>query len=320
MINFKCVHIEERVRKELRIPTRTITEDDLIKIKGIFIRKEQIVANKEDNQLIILGGKSEIIEIDCNRVIVIPWYDYAQSYGMNMPNIFLNVNELTEGWKEDMKLFMHIVSFHSYIEDLKIDFIEAFPNLGELYLYKAEVPDWSVISRLLELKMLFIRKCEGAGNTIIKYVSELWRKQNNILSDLRASKADMNRLLDVSLLINVYITYAGITDISPLSEQSYMELNLSHNLIADITPLKNTSVYYLNLRYNQISNVESLRNNYSYLVNLRHNQIASIEPVIDLKCRTNKPSRFFIAHNPIPKKEVINIMKYHFVMNDFDDF
>ena len=260
-------------------------ESDFDKINGIFLYYNDVTDYEQERLM-----------------IPIPWYSTEQAYQMELPNLYLNTAKFTdsEDWLSDLKLFTGIKSFYSHSETFKIDFLSEFKSLQELYLYKAIISDWSFLLELKSLSMVFINKCGDRGNEIVKYLSQLY-------------------------VSNICIKYAGINDLTPLSNMKILsELNLGHNEIEDLTPIMGNRCYYLTLRWNKIKDITPLSKVDSYMMNLRHNRIEDCITMVD-KIKARRIRRCFLKYNNLPDEQVQGLKRLnekpetHLVVSDFED-
>ena len=254
----------------------------------------------------------------------VPWQSTSSAFKMTPVNLFITWDMVNDG---DLTLFSHIKALHAYgdastSQDERQVQLHFFPELRELYLYKVAVDNWAYLENMTFLKMLYLHKCDGDGNNILKHIASLRLIQKDIFFGVAAPT---ERLM-VPVLDHLSIIHMGVSDLSPVDwTWNWDDVDLSYNEISDISPLENNAVYHLNLRWNKISDIKPLESSRNYYLNLRHNRIDDINPLINRAGKKNAEhahrqlSRLYINYNPIPREQLAKVAKLRLVHNDFTD-
>ncbi|MBZ9624427.1 hypothetical protein G9F71_016370 [Clostridium sp. FP2] len=292
-IELKDSGFQKVVRAALKKLDGKLKSEDLIGVNGILITDEDVDG------------------------IQIPWHCDADVFNMTFPEVIFNINNSENGkWLEDLKLFQHIKSLYLYVAVDNLSLLNEFTALKELYIKDSNETEWSFIENMLMLRYLSVHK---SGFNDITPIAILYKKQ---LEFYNKGKNDVNdqKFNFFSGLENLYLDDCNISDISSLSECSYLsDVNLSHNKIRDLSPLSNlSSLYYLTIRYNNITDINPLKGLKGlYYLNLRHNHIVDISILKDFE--NSNIRRLFLQYNNITDfSSIYNIM---LIDNDiFDGF
>lgn len=248
-----------------------------------------------------------------NAAFPCPWQ--GNHYNIALPNVALNINKLSEGWRTELMQFNEIQVLHILIDIEDLDFVRKFPNLKELHIYDSTCKDWSFLGELTELDTLFIYKASCFDTAPLRILTD---KQVSRMEAYRiAVKSNSMPILPIPRVLDeILLNYCNLTDANLLdlaTNKSITELNLSHNEIKSIDNLKDVAVYYLTLRYNALTDIESMQ--YApYYLNVRHNQISKLPDFG--KAKRCQLSRLYAGHNPLSETEVERIKKLRLLKTD----